>query len=532
MSNYSAGRGPRPADPHPRLRLAALTAVIVGVVLLTAAAFVLSYAGIHQIALRAGVAPELAKLYPVIFDAMLVVAAAAVLALRGAGGWARAYAWSTLLLSLVVVAVGDALHTTDVTLPAQPTRAAVAVTPWVLLLLAFGLWLTMLRHFRRMRAAGAQQGPAPGQPTMTGDAATGQGATDQRANGVTGNGLTGNGDSGTGQRTAVTWAIAGGAGQGRPVPPPLSGLDALLGPKEGSTAAISGAMHDGGKAEHPGQTEQLGQAGYLRQAGYPDAGQYPDPVSYGEETGYVHPDSYLGPGDHSAGSLGVALIDAEPGKQPVPEPGPSVAQSGSAASAGPRTTGPSAAETAEVPQATGAAPTGNTPPAARATPADSTSPATGTAPAGNTSPATAAAPTGDQSPADGATPTGDAPRAASTPPAGAPPAPGPLPADTPPDAGARQTADADPAAAQPPSAGTATPAAKASSATEEPQPTAENTPKAAAKAAKATEQASSGQASPGTGRDAGSGGGIPETATLDANPRLERLRSTPARPNE
>src|SRR6516162_8836358 len=149
MSNYSAGRGPRPADPYPRLRLAALTAVIAGVVLLAAAAFVLSYAGIHQIALRAGVSPELAKLYPVIFDAMLVVSGAAVLALRGASGWARAYAWSSLLLMLVAVAVGDALHTTNVSLPAQPTRVVVAITPWVLLLLAFGLWLTMLQHFRR-----------------------------------------------------------------------------------------------------------------------------------------------------------------------------------------------------------------------------------------------------------------------------------------------------------------------------------------------------------------------------------------------
>jgi len=55
------------------------------VILLAAAAFVLSYAGIHAVALSAGVSPRLAKLYPLIFDAMLVVACAAVLALRGAG---------------------------------------------------------------------------------------------------------------------------------------------------------------------------------------------------------------------------------------------------------------------------------------------------------------------------------------------------------------------------------------------------------------------------------------------------------------
>jgi len=85
MSNYPVGRRPRSADPHSTLRLAALTAVVAGVVLLAAAAFVLSYPGIHSVALQAGVSPNLAKLYPVIFDAMLVVAGAAAMALRGAG---------------------------------------------------------------------------------------------------------------------------------------------------------------------------------------------------------------------------------------------------------------------------------------------------------------------------------------------------------------------------------------------------------------------------------------------------------------
>src|SRR5262245_34913905 len=72
MSNYPVGRRPRAADPHSTLRLAALTAVAAGVVLLAAAAFVLSYPGIHAVALQAGVSPKLARLYPVIFDAMLV----------------------------------------------------------------------------------------------------------------------------------------------------------------------------------------------------------------------------------------------------------------------------------------------------------------------------------------------------------------------------------------------------------------------------------------------------------------------------
>src|SRR5690348_4712800 len=125
MSNYPVGRRPRSADPHTTLRLAALTAVVAGVVLLAAAAFVLSYPGIHSVALRAGVSPDLAKLYPVIFDAMLVVAGAAAMALRGAGWWSRFYAWACLIALLAAVAIGDAVHATNTALPERATRAAV-----------------------------------------------------------------------------------------------------------------------------------------------------------------------------------------------------------------------------------------------------------------------------------------------------------------------------------------------------------------------------------------------------------------------
>jgi uncharacterized membrane protein YgcG len=428
MSNYSAGRGPRPADPYPRLRLAALTAVVAGVVLLAAAAFVLSYEGIHQIALHAGVTPKLARLYPLIFDAMLVVAGAAALALRGAGWWARAYAWSCLLVLLAAVAVGDALQATNVTLPAQPTRAALAVIPCVLLLLAFGLLLEILRHFRGTRATGARQARGPGQPPMSGEAAApGQGAGGVTGNGVTGSGTAGNGDSSAGQRGAVTWAGAGGAGQGRPLPPPLSGLDALLGPREEPPPAMP---EDGAVP-----------LGYPGQPGQPDGGQYPDPVSYGEETGYVHPDSYLGhvsysgqlypgpegdaghysqqpgmEGHAAAGSPAVALADDEPGKRPAPEPGPGAAQPGSPAPAGPEAAGPAEAPAVTdtgAPAATGAAtgaPAATAPPAAEGPQAAVAGSPEATAQAAAATTATAAA--GDQgSPGSGsgATPQTEAP---------------------------------------------------------------------------------------------------------------------------
>jgi len=296
MTSYSADGGTRPADPQARLRLAALIAVIAGVILLAAAAFVLSYEGIHHLALRAGVSAQLARLYPVIFDAMMVIAAAAALALRGAGWWAKGYAWFSLLLMLAAVAVGNAVYATNVTLPAQPTRAVVAVTPWVLLLLAFGLLLEMLRYFRRPRPANGQR-REPGQATAAADA------------GAAASGTNGAGDSGAGQRAAVTWAAAaGGTAEGRSLPQPRTGLDTLLGPREGEPPAMPAITHDGAAtAEYPGQAAHHG------------VGHYPDPVAYGEETGYVHPDSYRDHGDYP-GADGPAGHEgyAAPGDQDHP----------------------------------------------------------------------------------------------------------------------------------------------------------------------------------------------------------------------
>ena len=286
MSNYPVGRRPRSADPQSKLRLAALTAVVAGVVLLAAAAFVLSYPGIHQVALQAGVSPSLAKLYPVIFDAMLVVAGAAAMALRGAGWWSRFYAWACLIVLLVAVAVGDAVHATGTVLPERASRAAVAVTPWVLLLLAFGLLLTMLRHFRRARAAVAARQEA--RAAVAGDAGTA--GRPAEANGTAAG------------RSAVTWAAASAAGtaagaEGRALPQPLSGLDLLLGPRAGQAPAI--------EAPYDAAATDTGTGG--------DA-SHGDPVSYGEETGFVHPDSYRDEGEYSPhGDSGGPVADTAPG---------------------------------------------------------------------------------------------------------------------------------------------------------------------------------------------------------------------------
>ena len=155
MNDNPRANGSRGRDPYAALRLIALIAAVVGVIVLAAAAFVLSYGGIHKIALSAGVSPNVARIFPVIFDAMLVVSCAAVVSLRSAGWWPRTYSWLSTLALLVVVAAADAAHATGTHIPRKPAAATVAILPWALLLLAFCLLLSMLRQFRRTRAADA-----------------------------------------------------------------------------------------------------------------------------------------------------------------------------------------------------------------------------------------------------------------------------------------------------------------------------------------------------------------------------------------
>src|SRR5512146_776494 len=107
----------RAAVPDRRLRVTALAVVAAGVVLLAAAAFVLSYAGIRDVALAAGVPPLLARLYPALFDAVLVVTFAAAIALRGAGWWTRCYVRVATLVLLAAVAAAGAVGAMGLTLP-------------------------------------------------------------------------------------------------------------------------------------------------------------------------------------------------------------------------------------------------------------------------------------------------------------------------------------------------------------------------------------------------------------------------------
>src|SRR5215468_2748946 len=128
-------------------------AVIIVVAAVAAATFMLSYAGVHAVALQAGVPKELARYYPGILDAVLVIACAAAPVLRDAPWWARWYAWLAIVVVVAVIGGIDAVHAMNVTLPHRATAGVAAVLPWALLLLAFSLWLTILRHLRAQHLA-------------------------------------------------------------------------------------------------------------------------------------------------------------------------------------------------------------------------------------------------------------------------------------------------------------------------------------------------------------------------------------------
>lgn len=134
-------------------------AVVIVVLALAAATFVLSYTGVHVIALQAGVSPRLARIYPGVFDAVLVIACAAAVMLRYARWWARCYAWLAIIVVIGVVGAADAVHAMNVALPHRQTEGIVAAAPWVLVLLGFSLMLTMLRQPR-----GQQATATPGEP--------------------------------------------------------------------------------------------------------------------------------------------------------------------------------------------------------------------------------------------------------------------------------------------------------------------------------------------------------------------------------
>jgi hypothetical protein len=152
------------AAPAPRRnwvrRLANLLVALV-VIAMAAATFIFSYDGVHAFALLGGMSAKLARYYPGLFDAVLVIACIAAVVLRDARWWARAWAWVVLVVVLAAIGATDVLHATNNTLRQRTTEGIVAAAPVVAVLLAFSLLLTLLRQ-SRSQGAGAAADDAPG----------------------------------------------------------------------------------------------------------------------------------------------------------------------------------------------------------------------------------------------------------------------------------------------------------------------------------------------------------------------------------
>jgi hypothetical protein len=143
------------AAPAPRRnwvrRLVNLLVALV-VIAVAAATFIFSYDGVHAIALLGGMSARLARYYPGLFDAVLVIACVAAVVLRDARWWARAWAWVVLIVVLAAIGATDVLHAMNYTLRHRLTEGIVAAAPVVAVLLAFSLLLTLLRQSRSQRA--------------------------------------------------------------------------------------------------------------------------------------------------------------------------------------------------------------------------------------------------------------------------------------------------------------------------------------------------------------------------------------------
>jgi Protein of unknown function (DUF2637) len=136
-----------PARRNWTRRLVNLLVALV-VIAVAAAAFVFSYDGVHAIALFGGVSEQLARYYPGLFDAVLVIACVTAVMLRDGQWWARLWAWVVIIVLLAAIGTTDVLHAMSYTLRHRPTEGIVAAAPVVAVLLAFSLLLTLLRQSR------------------------------------------------------------------------------------------------------------------------------------------------------------------------------------------------------------------------------------------------------------------------------------------------------------------------------------------------------------------------------------------------
>lgn len=126
----------------------AVFAAEAGTILLATAAFVLSFTALQDLAVRSGIDRDLAWLWPLIVDGIIVVATISVFALAGTRVvW---YPWLLLILGAGLSVAANAVHalvTADPTVPGVLASSVASVPPLVLVA-STHLTAILLRHSR------------------------------------------------------------------------------------------------------------------------------------------------------------------------------------------------------------------------------------------------------------------------------------------------------------------------------------------------------------------------------------------------
>ncbi|MEU8265571.1 DUF2637 domain-containing protein [Sphaerisporangium sp. NPDC049002] len=136
---------PVPAQPTGTalvLRRVGTAVAGLAVAALAGAACVLSFDALRALAVTGGARSDLSYLYPAGFDALLAIALISVLLLRPARLLLKLQAALVLTLLIVAAAAANVVIATGVTVGVRQATVAVAVVPWVMLVL--GLWLFLL----------------------------------------------------------------------------------------------------------------------------------------------------------------------------------------------------------------------------------------------------------------------------------------------------------------------------------------------------------------------------------------------------
>ena len=140
-------------------RLTAVIAAGVCVLAIAAGAIAFSYSDVRELALTAGLSLRLARFYPLLFDAVLVVACAAAVTLRGV---LRGFAWLAVVVIIGALAAADTVHAMSITVPTRPLDATIAIAPWVVLLTGLTLLDAMMRRTPGRRTEAVGPGSANG----------------------------------------------------------------------------------------------------------------------------------------------------------------------------------------------------------------------------------------------------------------------------------------------------------------------------------------------------------------------------------